>query len=103
MALAFRIDGYTQHPDGRVEVRYTAGVAPLSAAWQGLAFGYGSKQHVLDMIAEGTTEWLTPDLALRFVIAIWKTLQPVMNNPTVIVGKTLTFDPASLTATMRVA
>ena len=74
MALAFRIDGYTQYPDGRVEVRYTA--AP---------------------------EWLTPDLALRFVIAIWKTLQPAMNNPTVIVGKTLTFDPASLTATMRVA
>ena len=103
MALAFRIDGYTQYPDGRVEVRYTAGVAPLSAAWQGLAFGYGSKQQVMDLIAEDTGEWLTPDLALRFVIAIWKTLQPTMSNPAAVVGKTLTFNPASLTATMSVA
>ena len=56
------------------------------------------------MIAEGTPEWLPPDLALRFVIAIWKTLQPAMNNPSVVVvGKTLTFNPASLTATMSVA
>ena len=57
----------------------------------------------MEFLNEGTAEWLTPDLALRFVVAIWKQAQPAMNNPSVVVGKTLVFDPASLTATIRVA
>ena len=103
MALAFRIDGYTQSPDGRVEVRYTAGKDPLPAAWSGHAWVFFAKADLMEFLNEGTAEWLTPDLALRFVVAIWKQAQPAMNNPSVVVGKTLVFDPASLTATIRVA
>jgi len=102
VALAFRIDGYTQHPDGRVEVRYTAGKDPLPAAWSGQAWVFFAKADLTEFLSEGTAEWLTPELALRFVAAIWKQAQPAMSNPNVVVGKTLIFDPASLTATMQV-
>ena len=102
MTLAFRIDGYTQHPDGHVEVRYTAGTDPLATAWSGRAWVFSSKADLSEFLSEGTTEWLTPELALRFVVAIWKQAQPAMNNSAVVVGKTLIFDPTNLTATMKV-
>jgi len=102
MALAFRIDGYTQRADGSVEVRYTAGKTPLPVSWSGHAYVFASKGDLAEFLSEGTTAWLTPEIALRFVVAIWKQAQPGLTNPTVVLGKTLVFDPASLTATMKV-
>lgn len=102
MAVALRIDEYTTHEDGRIEVKFTAGPAPLPAGWGGNAWIFPSKGDLVEFLSASTTEWLTPELALRFVVAVWKQAQPGLTNPAVILGKTLTFDPASLMATMKV-
>src|SRR5574337_863065 len=102
MAVAFRIDDYTQHPDGSIEIRYTAGVEPLPLIWSGHSWIFSSKNDLQEFLNEGTAEWFTPELAFHFVVAIWKQAQPSMNNPNVVLGKKLVFDPGSITTTMRV-
>jgi hypothetical protein len=100
--VAMRIDGFTQNADGSIHLRYTAGGAPLPGAWQGQGILFGSKADVSEFLTASNASWLDVTLALHFIVALWRQANPALDNPNIVVGKTLVFDPANFTQTMYV-
>lgn len=104
MAVALRIDRVQALGDGRVELRFTSGRAPLPATWQGQAFVFQSKDDVEELLERAApSDWLTVDLALKIIVSIWKAHDATLSNVNLVVGKTLTFDPAQNVNVMAVS
>lgn len=91
MALAIRIDKLALLPDGRVELVYTRGQAPLQAGTGGEGIIWSSKADAVAALDDAAERLNAQDLLLM-MLAVWRRAQPGMTNPSVVVGKTMTFD-----------
>jgi hypothetical protein len=97
MALAFRIDSITP-AGGKVVVGYTYGVAPLP----GPASGLGMETSVADLNAQ-LAEIDPKQVLLMLAFSMWKAANPALNNPSLVLGKTITITPGNSTTPVTVA
>lgn len=91
MAKALRIDRLVLHPDGRVELVYTRGVAPLPVASGGEGIIWSSKADAVQALDDAASRLDAEDLLLM-LLAVWRRAHPDMTNVSLVIGKTITFD-----------
>jgi hypothetical protein len=101
MAKALRIDSLELLGDGRVRLTYTRGATPLPLAKGGEGIIWSSKADAAQALDDAASRLDAEDLLLM-LLAVWRRANPAMTNPSVVVGKTITFDlvPTGITITV---
>lgn len=103
MSLALRVDDIEATPSGR-HVVLSFGQAPLPAQ----SMGRGIEKSVAEWLDEADyfDELSQEDrylFLLRLLLLLWKRNNPAMNNPAILIGKTLTLEITTTTITATVS
>ena len=101
MAKALRIDTLELLGDDRVRLTYTRGTAPLPMAQGGEGIIWSSKDDAVAAL-DAADAALDSEGLLLLLLAVWRRANPALNNPAIVIGKTMTFDVTPTTITITV-
>ena len=104
MARAVRIDDITTPQAGFRTLEITHGVAPLPAARmrQGITQSVEAWLDEATFFEDVTGEELTKIL-IRLGLNMWRRANPAMNNPSLLIGKTITLTITTTSITVAVS
>lgn len=92
MATSVRIDGLPiLHPDGRIEVKFTAGRAPLPLTAAGNSQIFSDRADLAQRL-RAFEESLTEEQQLLFVLSLWWKRDPNFADPRHGQGRSITVD-----------
>ncbi len=98
MSIALRVDSITPMTGGRTVVGFTYGTTPLSAE----AAGDGVETSVATLNS-ALAEIEPRNLMILLLFAAWKSANPALNNPSLVIGKTITVNPGNASTPVTIA